>query len=108
MAQTLLNQVRESSRLKHYSARTEDSYVQWIKRFVLFHNKRHPVEMGELEIRSFLTYLARDQYVFSSTQNQAFKNINHDALYSIPVLLSIDCFYNLHQISHRFLPNFLL
>jgi integron integrase len=71
MAQTLLNQVRETARLKHYSARTEDSYVQWIKRFVLFHNKRHPVEMGELEIRSFLLHLAQEKYVSSSTQNQA-------------------------------------
>jgi hypothetical protein len=108
MAQTLLNQVRETVRLKHYSARTEDSYVQWIKHFVLFHNKRHPVEMGELEIRSFQTYLACEQYVFSSIQNQVFIKISPDALYSIPVLSGIDCLHNLHQISHRFLPNFLL
>jgi len=71
MAQTLLNQVRETVRLKHLSPRTEDSYVQWIKRFILFHNKRHPVEMGEKEIRSYLIYLAREKYVSSSTQNQA-------------------------------------
>ena len=70
MAQTFLNQVRETTRLKHFSARTEDAYVQWIKRFVLFHNKRHPVEMGELEIRRFLLYLAQKKYVSSSTQNQ--------------------------------------
>ncbi|MGD0037016.1 MAG: integron integrase [Bacteroidota bacterium] len=71
MAQTLLNQVRDTARLKHLSPRTEDSYVQWIKRFILFHNKRHPVEMGEKEIRSYLIYLAREKYVSSSTQNQA-------------------------------------
>ena len=71
MAQTLLNQVRETARLKHLSPRTEDSYVQWIKRFILFHNKRHPAEMGEKEIRSYLIYLAREKYVSSSTQNQA-------------------------------------
>jgi hypothetical protein len=105
LAQTLLNQVRETARLKHYSARTEDSYIQWIKRFVLFHNKRHPVEIGELEIRSFLTYLACEQYVFSSIQNQVFIKINPDTLYSIPVLSSIDRFHNPHQISHRFFPN---
>jgi len=67
MAQPLLNQVRDTARLKHYSARTEDSYIQWIKRFVLFHNKRHPVEMGELEIRSFLHHFAQEKYVSSST-----------------------------------------
>ena len=67
MAQTLLNQVRETARLKHFSPRTEDSYVQWIKRFVLFHNKRHPVEMGELVIRNFLIHSTNDKYVSSST-----------------------------------------
>jgi integron integrase len=72
MAQKLLDQVRDTIRLKHLSARTEDSYIQWIKRFVLFHHKRHPAEMGELEIRSFLLYLAQEKYVSSSTQNQAF------------------------------------
>jgi integron integrase len=76
MAQTLLNQVRETARLKHFSMRTEDAYVQWIKRFVLFHNKRHPVEMGELEIRRFLLYLAQEKYVSSSTQNQALNALN--------------------------------
>jgi hypothetical protein len=53
MAQTLLNQVRETARLIHFSARTEYAYVQWIKRFVLFHNKRRPIGIGELEIRRF-------------------------------------------------------
>jgi len=71
MAQKLLNKARETACLKHFSARTEDAYVEWIKRFVLFHNKRRPAEMGELEIRSFLIHLATAQYVSSSTQNQA-------------------------------------
>jgi hypothetical protein len=62
--------VRETTQLKHLSARSVDSYAQWIKRFVLFHNKRHPVEMGEKEIRSFLTNLTCDKYVSSSNQNQ--------------------------------------
>jgi hypothetical protein len=71
MAPKLLDNVRETIRLKHLSHRTEESYVQWIKRFVLFHNKRHPLEMGENEIRQFLAYLAQRKYVSSSTQNQA-------------------------------------
>ncbi|MGD1046333.1 MAG: integron integrase [Bacteroidota bacterium] len=71
MSPKLLDQVRETLRLKHLSLRTEDSYVQWIKRFILFHNKRHPAEMGEKEIRSYLIHLAREKYVSSSTQNQA-------------------------------------
>jgi hypothetical protein len=51
----LLDQVRDAIRLKHYSIRTEESYVNWIKRFILFHQKRHPREMGTLEIEQFLT-----------------------------------------------------
>jgi hypothetical protein len=54
----LLDQVRYVIRAKHYSIRTEESYIQWIKRFILFHNKRHPEEMGEKEISQYLTYLA--------------------------------------------------
>jgi hypothetical protein len=53
----LLDQVRDHIRLKNYSYRAEQSYVDWIKRFILFHNKRHPSEMGRLEIEAFLTYL---------------------------------------------------
>ncbi len=54
----LLDQVRQRIRTKHYSIRTEQAYVQWVKRFVLFHNKRHPLDMGEAEIGQFLTHLA--------------------------------------------------
>jgi integron integrase len=71
MSSKLLDQVREVARLIHLSKRTEDSYVQWIKRYILHHNKRHPIEMGETEIRQFLSYLAQDKHVSSSTQNQA-------------------------------------
>ena len=67
----LLDQVRREIRLKHYSIRTEESYVQWIKRYILFHGKRHPKEMGEAEIRDFLTHLAVEGKVAASTQNQA-------------------------------------
>lgn len=67
----LLDQVRQKIRLKHYSIRTEHAYVDWIRRFILFHKKRHPNEMGEPEIEAFLTHLAVDRKVASSTQNQA-------------------------------------
>ena len=67
----LLDQVREVIRVKHYSIRTEDAYVQWIKRFIFFHGKRHPREMGAAEIEAFLTDLAVQKQVAASTQNQA-------------------------------------
>lgn len=71
----LLDQVREALRLRHYSLRTEESYVQWVKRFILFHGKRHPSEMGEQEVTAFLTHLAVDKHVSPSTQNQALSAI---------------------------------
>src|SRR2546422_2260645 len=67
----LLDQVREVIRFKHYSIRPEDAYVQWIKRFIFFHGKRHPREMGATEIEAFLTDLAVRRKVAASTQNQA-------------------------------------
>jgi len=68
----LLDQVREKIRLKHYSLKTERSYIGWIKRYILFHGKRHPLEMGRKEIESFLSWLAAEQGVSPTTQNQAF------------------------------------
>jgi len=67
----LLDQVRDTIRLKHYSLRTEQAYSDWIRRFILFHNKRHPRDMSEQEVSQFLTHLARDANVAASTQNQA-------------------------------------
>lgn len=67
----LLDQVRHTLRLKHYSYQTEKTYVQWVKRFIMYHDKRHPTEMGKEEVEAFLTYLAVDQHVSASTQNQA-------------------------------------
>jgi integron integrase len=67
----LLDQVRDLLRVKHYSLRTEQAYVDWIKRFILFHNKRHPREMGVAEISAFLTHPAVEKHVAASTQNQA-------------------------------------
>jgi integron integrase len=68
----LLDRVREACRVRHYSIRTEDAYVGWVKRFILFHDKRHPLEMGAAQINAFLTHLAVDGHVAASTQNQAF------------------------------------
>ncbi len=67
----LLDQVRVAIRTRHYSYATEKAYIGWIKRFIFFHNKRHPAEMGEAEIGQFLSSLARDAHVSASTQNQA-------------------------------------
>ncbi|MEM1366677.1 MAG: integron integrase [Cyanobacteria bacterium P01_H01_bin.15] len=67
----LLERVREVLRLKHYSYRTEESYLAWIRRFILFHQYRHPRNMGPPEIEAFLTHLAIKENVASSTQNQA-------------------------------------
>jgi len=63
--------VRDVIRLKHFSIRTEQSYIHWIRRFILFHHKRHPRDMAETEVTEFLTHLARDGGVAASTQNQA-------------------------------------
>jgi len=71
----LLDQVRNMIRLKHYSIRTEEAYVKWIKRYILFHNKKHPAQMSEKEISAFLTHLAVHKNVSASTQNQALNAI---------------------------------
>ena len=67
----LLDQVRTTIRRKHYSLRTEKAYVDWIKRYIFFHQKRHPVEMGAPEMEQFLNHLAVEKNVAASTQNQA-------------------------------------
>ncbi|HET7875347.1 MAG TPA: integron integrase [Methylomirabilota bacterium] len=67
----LLDRVREAVRARHYSRRTEKTYVAWIRRYILFHRKRHPTDMGAPEITRFLTSLAVDGHVAASTQNQA-------------------------------------
>jgi integron integrase len=67
----LLDQVRDRIRVKHYSIRTETQYLQWIRRFILFHDKRHPRDMGAAEVEAFLTHLAVEGRVAAATQNQA-------------------------------------
>ena len=67
----LLDSVRDKIRLKHYSIRTETAYVEWVRRFVVFHQKRHPRELGPEHVEAFLSYLAVQRNVAASTQNQA-------------------------------------
>ena len=70
-APKLIDRMRQIMRVKHYSLRTEKSYVHWVRRYIFYHNKRHPQEMGAGEVQSFLSYLAVNQRVSASTQNQA-------------------------------------
>lgn len=74
-ARKLLDQLRREIRTRNYSIRTEHTYVEWNKRFVLYHNRRHPTEMGAPEINAFLSHLACDRNVSASTQNQALNAI---------------------------------
>ena len=71
----LLDRLREAIRVRHYSIRTEESYVGWARRFILFHNKSHPSSMGAVEVNAFLTHLAVNDNVSASTQNQALSAI---------------------------------
>jgi integron integrase len=75
MPKKLLDQMSDAIRIKHYSYRTEESYLDWVRRFILFHKKRHPNDMGAPEIRAFLAYLATQRNVAASTQNQALSAI---------------------------------
>jgi len=71
----LLDIVRDKIRFKHYSYSTERTYVHWIKQYILFHKKKHPIEMDKREIEEYLTFLATQKMVSPSTQNQAFSAI---------------------------------
>jgi len=110
MGKKLLEILRDKIRFKHYSYRTEQVYLGWAKRYILYHNKKHPKDMGRIEIEQFLTHLAVEYNVSPSTQNQAFnallflyeqvlrislKDQNIQALRAqqkkhIPVVLTID------------------
>lgn len=71
----LLDQVSDTLRVKHYSLRTEKTYIDWIRRYILFHGKRHPKDMGIAEIQVFLAHLATERNLAASTQNQALSAI---------------------------------
>ena len=90
----LIAQVRDLIRVRHYSRRTEEAYVYWIKQFIFFHNKRHPAEMGAPEVAAFLSHLAVDRQVAASTQNQALAAIlflyRHVMKHDLPWLENIE------------------
>ena len=71
----LLEQVSDRIRVKQYSNKTEQAYLNWIKHYILFHNKKHPTELGTQDLEKFLTYLAKERNVAASTQNQALSAI---------------------------------
>src|SRR5687768_9711342 len=71
----LLDHVHDAIRLKHYSRHTEQAYVTWITRYIFFHDKRHPKDMGAAAIEAFLTHLSVQQKVAASTQNQALSSL---------------------------------
>ena len=75
MAKKLLDKLSDKIKVMHYSPKTEASYVSWVKRYILFHNKKHPQEMSKIEIEAFLTHLAVNKKVSPTTQNQAFHAI---------------------------------
>ncbi len=70
-APKLMEQVRQAIRVRHYSRRTEEAYVTWIRRFIVFHGRRHPSELGAGSLSAFLSSLATERRVSASTQNQA-------------------------------------
>ncbi|GAB4340901.1 MAG: integron integrase [Leptolyngbyaceae cyanobacterium] len=102
----LLDVVRETLRLKHYSYRTEVSYINWIKRYLIFHNRQHPRELGNAEIEAFLSHLAVDEQVAASTQNQALSALLF--LYRDVLKLELDIQINaIRAKSSRYLPTVL-
>jgi len=96
MKPKLLDQVRDAIRVKHYSIRTEQAYLHWVRSFILFHKKRHPAEMAEAEISQFLTHLAVDRKVAASTQNQALSALLF--LYSQVLKKEVGEFENLQRV----------
>lgn len=93
MAKKLLEQLSETLRTQHYSYRTEETYIDWVRRYILFHKKRHPADLGAEEIRAFIVHLATERKVAASTQNQALSAIlflYRDVLHKEidPILLS--------------------
>src|SRR5262245_39594860 len=74
-APTVIDVVRENIRIRHYSLRTEKTYIGWIRRYIAFCGRRHPRDLGTLEITTFLTHLAVDRKVSASTQNQALQSL---------------------------------
>ena len=90
----LMDQVRDKIRAKHYANSTEKTYVYWIVKYIMFHGKRHPAEMGKTEIEDYLSYLAQRKQLSASSQNQAFNAI----LFLYRELLHIDLDPNINAV----------
>ncbi len=101
----LLDRVRQAIRLKHYSYRTEQTYVSWIKRYILFHNKQHPRDMGVKEVQAFLGHLAVVDNVAASTQNQALSALLF--LYKVVLEQELESVDALRAKKTRYLPTVL-
>jgi integron integrase len=101
----LLDQVCQAIRIKHYSYRTEQTYVDWIRRFILFHNKKHPKDMGVIEVEAFLGHLAVVGNVAASTQNQALSALLF--LYKIVLEQELESVDALRAKKSRYLPTVL-
>jgi site-specific recombinase XerD len=97
--------VRQAIRIKHYSYRTEQTYVDWIRRFILFHNKKHPKDMGVAEVEAFLAHLAVVSNVAPSTQNQALSALLF--LYKIVLGQELESVDALRAKKSRYLPTVL-
>src|SRR5262245_21708829 len=95
----LLKQVRTAIRTRHYSLRTEETYLSWVKRFILFHGKRHPRDMGAQEVQQFLAHLAVESHVAASTQSQALSAI----LFLYQQVLKLDIGWR-HDVVHAKQP----
>ena len=91
-----LEQVRTILRTRHYSLRTEEAYLGWIRRFILFHGKRHPQEMGGTEVAAFLNYLAGERSVAAATQNQALNALLF--LYDVVLERKLGVLEGLHRV----------
>ncbi len=102
----LLNQVRAAIRVRRYSRRTEDTYVHWVRRFILFHAKRHPRKMEEREITAFLTYLAVEKNVADSTQNQVLSALLN--LFQKVLEMSAEWLDDLTMPHRQVIPSYLL
>jgi len=86
-APRLLDQVRAAIRARHYSRRAEEAYVHWIRRFIVFHGRRHPRELGASEVSAFIMWLAVEQHLAGSTPNQALSGLLFDVLQGVPRLV---------------------
>lgn len=99
----LLDQVRDAVRRRHYSYRTEQAYIHWIRRFIYFNGVRHPRELGEPEVTAFLNHLARDRQVASSTQNQALSTLLflHREVLATPLERHCECVHHSSPVTHH-------